>query len=44
MKDIRIKITMGILLVGSLLLFSLLSPADAQNDAMSEARTIAPLG
>ena len=44
MKDIRIKITIGILLVGSLLLVSLLSPAYAQNDAMSEARTIATFG
>jgi Spy/CpxP family protein refolding chaperone len=44
MKDIRIKITIGILLVGSLLLVSLLPPAYAQNDAMSEARTIATLG
>jgi Spy/CpxP family protein refolding chaperone len=44
MKDIRIKITIGILLVGSLLLVSLLPPAYAQNDAMSEARTIATFG
>jgi Spy/CpxP family protein refolding chaperone len=44
MKDIRIKITIGILLVGSLLLVSLLSRAYAQNDAMSEARTIATFG
>lgn len=44
MKDIRIKITIGILLVGSLLLVSLLSPAYAQTDAMSEARTIATFG
>ena len=44
MKDIRIKITIGILLMGSLLLISLLSPAYAQNDAMTEARTIATFG
>lgn len=44
MEDIRIKITIGILLVGSLLLVSLLSRAYAQNDAMSEARTIATFG
>ena len=44
MKDIRIKISIGTLLVGSLLLVSLLAPAYAQNDAMSEARTIATFG
>ena len=44
MKDIRIKTTLGALLMGWLLLTSLLSPADAQNDAMSEARTIATFG
>jgi Spy/CpxP family protein refolding chaperone len=44
MKVIRIKITIGILLVGSLPLVSLLPPAYAQNDAMSEARTIATFG
>ena len=44
MKDIRINISIGTLLVGSLLLVSLLSPASAQNDAMSDARTIATFG
>ncbi len=44
MKEIRIKISIGTLLVGSLLLVSLLSPSYAQNDAMSEARTIATFG
>jgi Spy/CpxP family protein refolding chaperone len=44
MKNIRIQISIGSLLAGSLLLVSLLSPAYAQNDAMSEARTIATFG
>lgn len=44
MKNIRVKIGIGTLLAGSLLLVSLLSPAYAQNDAMSEARTIATFG
>jgi Spy/CpxP family protein refolding chaperone len=44
MKNIQIQISVGSLLAGSLLLVSLLSPAYAQNDAMSEARTIATFG
>ena len=41
MKTILVKVGIGTLVAASLLLVSLLSPAHAQNDAMSEARTIA---
>ena len=44
MKTILVKVGIGTLVAGSLLLVSLLSPAHAQNDAMSEARTIATFG
>ena len=44
MKTIPIKVGIGTLVAASLLLVSLLSPAHAQNDAMSEARTIATFG
>ena len=44
MKTMPIKVGIGTLVAASLLLVSLLSPAHAQNDAMSEARTIATFG
>ena len=44
MKTILVKVGIGTLVAASLLLVSLLSPAHAQNDAMSEARTIATFG
>ena len=44
MKTIPVKVGIGTLVAGSLLLVSLLSPVHAQNDAMSEARTIATFG
>lgn len=44
MKTLRVKVGIGTLLAGSLLVVSLLSPAYAQNDAMSQARTIATFG
>lgn len=44
MKIIRIKIVTGSLVAGLLLFVSLVSPAVAQNDAMSQARTVATFG
>jgi Spy/CpxP family protein refolding chaperone len=44
MKTKRLNVEIGILVLASLLLGSLLSPVYAQNDAMSEARTIATFG
>ncbi len=44
MKTNRIMVAMGTILTGSLLIVSLSSPAYGQNDAMSEARTIATFG
>jgi Spy/CpxP family protein refolding chaperone len=44
MKTILVKVGIGTLVAALLLMVSLLSPVHAQNDAMSEARTIATFG
>lgn len=44
MKTRRIMVGIGTVVAGSLLLVSLAAPVYAQNDAMSEARTIATFG
>jgi Spy/CpxP family protein refolding chaperone len=44
MKTKRTMVGMGTLVAGLLLLVSLLSPVYAQNDAMSQARTVATFG